>query len=323
MKGYVIYVVGWLFYFIGWWFIYKRQLAEKSVGLLLTIFLVVGVFFPAAAIYLTHDIAMVAYVKDKYCHENMVEIKETVEYPGSVYWEDNVFPAFDPLSRRWMVEHYLDGTHLHALALNGDDGKIYLYRAEAGQFAESKRLLDEMGSLEKQAGESIEAGKVAHDEQEKTALIAKGTSLRKQAGEFSAQRRVIHDKAVLAVIAKEEVFISPADLPPLNYKVAFNQEPLPAWQEDYIYSDKIQIIDQRTRKIIAWSKRVERYKYTLEVDLVGGKLLFETIAGNSKMAYFDGKILFPYINPPRGWFGRTDDVKRVYKRDIEGLYHGR
>lgn len=323
MKLLIIYVLSWLTYYISLLFIYKRYLAEKSAGVLLTLFLVGGVLFPAVAIYLTHDIAVVSYLKYKYCNNTMVEIKEIVKYPGSVYWEDNVFPGFDPLSRRWMIENYLDGVHLQILALNDANGKIYLYRATADQFAKSKLLQEQINSLEKQAARNIEAGKAAEDEEEKETLIDEGNRLRKQAGELVSKRQVVLDKAVLAVITKEEVFSRPEDLPPLNYKVVLNQEPLPIWQQRYIYSDKIEVVDQRTRKAIAWSKRLERYKYYLELDIAGGRLLFGTLVGDGKMAYFDDKILFPHINPPRGWFSRTDDLKRVYKNNIERIYYDR
>lgn len=39
-----------------------------------------------------------------------------------------------------MVEQYLDEVHLKTLALNGEDGKIYLYRADGETFAESERM---------------------------------------------------------------------------------------------------------------------------------------------------------------------------------------
>lgn len=55
-------------------------------------------------------------------------INEVIEVPGSVYWEDNVWPGFDEFGRNWMVEKYLDGKHLQSLALNGEDGNVYLYR---------------------------------------------------------------------------------------------------------------------------------------------------------------------------------------------------
>lgn len=252
-----------------------------------------------------------------------MEIKETVEFPGSVYWEDNVFPGFDPLSRRWMVEFYLDGVHVQALALNGDDGKIYLYRATADQFAESRRLRGRIDELEAQAVKAVEAGKAARRGNEKKAFFAKGTELRKQEGVLLKQLRVVHDMVVLAILAKEEVFPDPESLPRLNYKVLYNREPLPNWQQRYLYSDKIQIIDRKGGKIIAWSKRIERYEYILEVDVVGGRVLFGTVAGEGYILGFPSKILFEFRTAIKAPSGRNALRGKTYFRNLRGYYHAR
>ncbi|PLY00603.1 MAG: hypothetical protein C0623_07005 [Desulfuromonas sp.] len=60
------------------------------------------------------------------------QIVRTVDAPGSVYWEDNVWPGYDEKYRLWMIDHLLDGEHLDTLAMNGPDGKIYLYRYGKG-----------------------------------------------------------------------------------------------------------------------------------------------------------------------------------------------
>jgi hypothetical protein len=75
-----------------------------------------------------------------YGKQPLQAIHQTVESPISVYWQDNVWPGFDAYGRNWMVEQYLDGVHLQVLAVNGDDGKIYLYRADAATFAESEKM---------------------------------------------------------------------------------------------------------------------------------------------------------------------------------------
>lgn len=322
MKTLILHGLFWVTYYIGSYLFYKQNLVESSRFLRLSLSLIAGVIFPVTAFYLTHDIIVVAHLRDKYNHEKMVEIKETVEFPGSVYWEDNVFPGFDLLSRRWMIEQYLDGVHLQTLALNGDDGKIYLYRATAEHFAESKELQEQVVALKTQADRIITRGR-KYREGELAILRPKREELYKQIAPLSRRRQEIHDKAVLAVMSQVEVFNNPGELPSLDYKVVLSQTPLPIWQERYIYSDKISIIDQKRVETIAWSRRVERYQYTIEPDLVGGRFLFETLAGNGKIAYFDDKILFPHINPPRGWFSRTDDFKRVYKSNIERIYYGR
>jgi len=72
------------------------------------------------------------------------EVRHVVDAPGSVCWIDNVWPGFDEYGRDWMVRSYLDGTHLQALALNGDDGKVYVYRFEAPNTPEVLDSIDQL-----------------------------------------------------------------------------------------------------------------------------------------------------------------------------------
>lgn len=65
-------------------------------------------------------------------------VRTVIESPISVYWEDNVWPGFDEYGRNWMVKNYLDGKHLQILAMNGDDGHIYLYRHNVKGFQQYK-----------------------------------------------------------------------------------------------------------------------------------------------------------------------------------------
>src|SRR3990167_11564121 len=39
-------------------------------------------------------------------------ISKTVEYPESIYWEDNFYPGFNAEDRKLMIMNYLDGVHL-------------------------------------------------------------------------------------------------------------------------------------------------------------------------------------------------------------------
>ncbi len=81
---------------------------------------------------LIQKVAMTYYEKT----QTLQEIKHTVDSPGSVYWEDNVWPGYDENYRIWMIDHLLDGVHLEALAMNGEDGKVYLYRYGQGDTPE-------------------------------------------------------------------------------------------------------------------------------------------------------------------------------------------
>lgn len=111
-----------------------------------------------------------------------------MESPISVYWEDNVWPGFDEYGRHWMVKNYLDGKHLKVLALNGEDGRIYLYRANKKTFADSNKLLPAYmktkQAIETSRQEAIKVGRSGGDNKamwkkirEKTDVFSQTTSL--------------------------------------------------------------------------------------------------------------------------------------------------
>ncbi len=77
----------------------------------------------------------------------LTQSSTSIATPNSVYWEDNVWPGFDEYTREWMVDNYLDGTHLRVLAMKGDDGIIYLYEygqegAKQFKFRDNLPLID-------------------------------------------------------------------------------------------------------------------------------------------------------------------------------------
>jgi len=175
----------------------------------------------------TYDIVMQGALLTYYgSTRTLQEIKRTVDAPGSVFWEDNVWPGYDAKYRLWMIDHLLDGTHLDTLAMNGDDGKIYLYRYGQGD--------------------------------------------------------------------TPEVFAKAADLPPLNYQVRLNPVPLGFWEKPFIWADRMEIVDQRTKERLAFSERYMGYSPRMFVILPVGDSPFEGgwRNGDDLVYNFDDKTLF-------------------------------
>lgn len=95
--------------------------------IVLWISIVIGLSF---ALFLTYDIIFTNIFGTYYCSQEpnpKTLINKKVEYPLSIYWEDNVYPGFNAEDRKLMIMNYLDGKHLKTMALNGDDGKVYVY----------------------------------------------------------------------------------------------------------------------------------------------------------------------------------------------------
>ncbi|MDY0051396.1 MAG: hypothetical protein RBR65_02545 [Aliarcobacter sp.] len=83
----------------------------------------------------TYDIIITNILAGYYCLTTPSSyINKKDESPKSIYWEDNVYPGFSKEDRELMIINYLDGKHLETMALNGDDGKIYVYNAKDGDY---------------------------------------------------------------------------------------------------------------------------------------------------------------------------------------------
>jgi hypothetical protein len=90
--------------------------------------LVIALFF----LLPTYDIILTNVLGAFHCLSSKgTFVSKTVEYPESIYWEDNVYPGFDVEDRKLMVKNYLDGIHLKTMALNAPDNQnVYVYECE-------------------------------------------------------------------------------------------------------------------------------------------------------------------------------------------------
>ena len=103
------------------------------------IIIVIGLLIP------TYDIIVTNVIGAYYClsaPHPKTYIKQKVEYPQSIYWEDNVYPGFSKEDRKLMIINYLDGKYLKTMALNGDDGKVYVYQLNKPIWTEIKKEFD-------------------------------------------------------------------------------------------------------------------------------------------------------------------------------------
>ncbi len=138
-----------------------------------------------------------------------------------------VSSAGDSYGRRWMVGNYLDGRHLQVLALKGDDGKIYLYRADEESFSKSRALCPDYR-------ERIEAfiaeAKEATAEYRRSGYynaIWKSTLKKRDAfnNGIGRQYQQLRALEVTKIINRVEIFTDKSDLPPIRYRVEFTLLP--------------------------------------------------------------------------------------------------
>ena len=239
--AYLIFLLGYLLFSIFLIWLVRRIFRQHRFRMPITwLTVALVVLFP------TYDVIIQLSLLKYYdlTRQPLQRIVRTVDAPGSVYWEDNVWPGYDENYRLWMIDHLLDGEHLDTLAMNGPDGKIYLYRYGQGD--------------------------------------------------------------------TPEVFNSAADLPPVNYHVVLNPVPLWFWQRPFIWADRIEIVDNRTKELIAYSERYLGYSLRAYVVKPIGGSPFEGggAIGEKNIYIFDDLVVFKY----RHKFASIAEVYRSEKR---------
>lgn len=223
------------------------------------------------------------------------EIHRTVESPESVYWQDDVWPGFDGFGRKWMVEQYLDGVHLKALALNGDDGRIYLYRTDAETFAESERMRPARDRKRKEIETMEEEAKnVGRRGGDNKAMWERIRRIKRESPEFAAYADP-RKREFEGIMNRVEVFTSASQLPPMRYQVHF--KPLDNWwRERGIYhADQVTITEAATGKVIAYSRRYLGFAFWL-MKFGGGQPDYYLGRGDKYAYKFDDKVLFEYAD---------------------------
>ena len=203
----------------------RKRTKSFKIGVLLLIVLI--------GLALTHDIIITNYLAYQLCRAEpnpKTFIKETVEFPESIYWEDNIYPGFDEKDRLLMIRNYLDGVHLKTMALNGPDGKIYVYTASEDDWQRSR---------------DIKEGKV------------KGNV-------FEAQENDAKN------ISKKVKIYAPVNMPFTNYTVAYNKVELTSFQRRYLYSDEIIVTKTTGEQPIGFNRQILRLWYLILPDIEVG-----------------------------------------------------
>jgi hypothetical protein len=91
----------------------------------------------------TYDIILTNILGGYYCLTTpSTYVNKKVEYPLSIYWNSSVTSGLNQDGRKLMIINYLDGIHLKKMALNGDDGKVYVYHLDKPMLEEIKKEFD-------------------------------------------------------------------------------------------------------------------------------------------------------------------------------------
>jgi len=226
------------------------------------------------------------------------EIHRTVDSPLSVYWEDKVWPGFDAYGRNWMIKNYLDGIHLQTLALNGEDGKIYLYRAAENSRIKSTHYKEKVEELEKRREELRQKSNAYYKEHGKRdPKFMEQTKKEVEPLLFQArkeEKRLIKEE-LERITENVQIYTSASDLPTMRYHVRL--EPIHMFfpASKLYHADLITITDTSEGKVIAWSKRFMAYAPWI-CNISGQQPKFGAMKGDIRVYEFDDKALFEYAD---------------------------
>lgn len=172
----------------------------------------------------TYDIIITNMLGAYYCLTSpSTYINKKVEYPLSIYWEDNVYQGFNAEDRKLMIMNYLDGVHLKTMALNGDDGKIYTYETNAS-------VWEQLKSLEKDRGQHY------YD--------------------------MVSNIAQTIMETSEHIYTKET-MSKTNYTVTFDEIKLNSFCQKFLYSDEMNIVDNSTKEVVAQNQRVMKLLYNI------------------------------------------------------------
>ena len=265
---------------------------------------IVGV---GVALFLTYDIIITNILSAYYCNASpnpKTKIEKKVEYPISIYWEDNVYPGFSKQDRELMIKNYLDGVHLKTMALNGDDGKIYVYNRKVSK-KEYLDISNQISSLSKKIKRMQEIQKDRQDKQ----YIRDINKLYKARETLQAkQTKLINSSPV------SEKIYTKSTMPKTNYTVTFNEIHLNLFARKFLYSDETKVIENTTNKVIAYNRRYMRFFYTLLPDVALGNVYYysEPMCGSNKSI---DRWVFIGLS---GYISLTSKNRFLYKKYIKG-----
>ena len=191
----------------------------------------------AATLFLipTYDIIITNILGAYYCATTpKAFIKETVEYPQSIYFEDNVFNGFNEQDIENMMNNYLDGIHLKTLALNLPDGSIAIYHYEKNQ--------DEYDKIVKEVKQELGEKTLRYDD---------------------IRARIIK------IIDSNRIITTKDKMPMMNYAVLYDKVSLNQIASKFFRADDMKVINNRMNEVISYQRRYFVLKRMLDIDASG------------------------------------------------------
>lgn len=241
-------------------------------------------------------------------------IKHTVEEPISIYWEDNVYPGFDDADAKLMVKNYLDGVHLQTMALNTPDGKVRVYsyanvpQSYLNLFKESEEVKKEMMAKQKVFNQARNHKKLEDYPPDFNQI--RDAYLQVMNKNIALAKQIESARSKLDLVITET---TKEKMPQLNYTVKTDEVHLSDLARKVLYSDEVKIIDNRTKEMMAYDRRImQLYSASLLPDFQGmNYYVREALCGQENGGSFERGV---FTTLERGPVRRVEINRMLYKK---------
>ena len=266
------------------------KINENKIGLYYSVFL--GSFL---TLFLTYDIIITNILSAYYCNTTpnpKTKIEKKVEYPISIYWEDNVYPGFSKEERELMINNYLDGVHLKIMVLNTPDGDhVYVYTREV-PISKYNEVNTKLQNARKTYMEFNTRFKQPNLQKENKPLWLKLRDQKEEARKVVYPLEKQRDDLIKSYQTKERVY-SKQSMPKTNYTLTFNEVKLNPFARHFLYSDESKVIENNTSKVIAYNRRYMALKYMIVPNLQATYYNSDPMCGE-RVAHLEYKTFHAY-----------------------------
>ncbi|WP_263832093.1 hypothetical protein [Sulfurospirillum oryzae] len=267
----------------------------------------------------TYDIIITNTLGAYYCLTTpSTYVNKKVEYPISIYWEDNVYPGFDKKDRELMVKNYLNDIRLKVMALNAPDGKVYVYQyKDVSQ--EYYQLAEEYATFSKELQKLRQEFKKATD-----SYPPNWKETRDKYLSMDKENDVLRNKLSALLNSfelQETIYDDKNAMPQMNYTVTFNEVRLNPFSRKFLYSDETKIIENQTGNTIAYNRSDSPFFYNIAPDFALGNRYYSPwgweICESQSYLYYNGDG-FKYIASYGSAKHAVDLNIKLYNKYIKG-----
>lgn len=258
----------------------KKKTNNKKIQIAI---IIIAILIP------TYDIIITNVLGLYYCCTiEKTFINETVEYPESVYFEDNIRGGYSEDDIRIMLINYLDGIHLKKIAFNTSNNEVLVYELDnhsenylsyVKNHNEYYREKEKELKLKKELNFNLEKNKIVALSQEHHTYLKKIEQINKKAKEYKKIRdeewEILLKKTILPRQHEKNI----------RYSVILNKLSLNDFTSMFLYS--YETLVKRDNFTIARDVSFSRLFYNIAPDLVGGRYLAQRMCGYEGILYRD------------------------------------